>query len=91
MMPPLIGGTVCYAVVLYNLQTILLQQQEKRCCFNIINWAVKTMKSPSAFGWKKNMVPRFAVSLKVHKIKNFFDIDFGICVISLLVMSKYKN
>ncbi len=28
-------------------------------------------------------------SLKVHKIENFFDSDFGICVISLLVMSKY--
>ncbi len=27
--------------------------------------------------------------LKVHKIENFFDSDFGICVISLLVMSKY--
>jgi hypothetical protein len=25
-------------------------------------------------------------TLKVHKIKNFFDSDFGICVISLLVM-----
>jgi hypothetical protein len=28
-------------------------------------------------------------TLKVHKIENFFDSDFGICVISLLVMSKY--
>ncbi len=28
-------------------------------------------------------------ALKVHKIENFFDYDFGICVISLLVMSKY--
>ena len=27
--------------------------------------------------------------LKVHKMENFFDSDFGICVISLLVMSKY--
>jgi hypothetical protein len=27
--------------------------------------------------------------LKVHKIENFFDSDFGICVISLLVRSKY--
>jgi hypothetical protein len=27
--------------------------------------------------------------LKVHKIENFFDSDFGICVISLLVMAKY--
>ncbi len=27
--------------------------------------------------------------LKVHKIENLFDSDFGICVISLLVMSKY--
>ncbi len=28
-------------------------------------------------------------TLKVHKIDNFFDSDFGICVISLLFMSKY--
>ncbi len=28
-------------------------------------------------------------ALKVHKIENFFDSDFGICVFSLLVMSKY--
>ncbi len=27
--------------------------------------------------------------LKVHKIENFFDSDFGICVISLLVIHKY--
>jgi hypothetical protein len=29
--------------------------------------------------------------LKVHKIENFFISDFGICVISLLVMSKYLD
>jgi len=28
-------------------------------------------------------------SLKVHKIENFFGFDFEICIISLLVMSKY--
>ncbi len=27
-------------------------------------------------------------ALKVHKNENFFDSDFGICVISLLVMHK---
>jgi hypothetical protein len=27
-------------------------------------------------------------TLKVHKIENFFDSDFGICVISLLVLHK---
>ncbi len=27
--------------------------------------------------------------LKVHKTENFFDSDFGICVISLLVIAKY--
>jgi hypothetical protein len=32
---------------------------------------------------------RVVVVLKVHKNENFFDSDFGICVISLLVMSKY--
>ncbi len=26
--------------------------------------------------------------LKVHKIENFFDSDFGICVVSLLVVHK---
>jgi hypothetical protein len=29
-------------------------------------------------------------ALKVHKIENFFYSDFGICVISLLVMSNIK-
>ena len=29
-----------------------------------------------------------SICLKVHKIENFFDSDFGICVISLIVMSK---
>jgi hypothetical protein len=33
--------------------------------------------------------PVWVDDLKVHKIENFFDSDFGICVISLLVMSKY--
>jgi hypothetical protein len=28
------------------------------------------------------------LALKVHKIENFFDSDFVICVISLLVMHK---
>ncbi len=28
-------------------------------------------------------------SLKVHKIEIFFGFDFEICIISLLVMSKY--
>ncbi len=30
-------------------------------------------------------------TLKVHKIENFFNSDFGICIISLLVMSKYLD
>ncbi len=39
----------------------------------------------NTFMWKKLS----AEKLKVHKIENFFDSDFGICFISLLVMSKY--
>jgi hypothetical protein len=31
----------------------------------------------------------YVILLKVHKIENFFDSDFGIRLISLLVMSKY--
>ncbi len=37
----------------------------------------------------KNLCFFITLVLKVHKIENFFDSDFGICVISLLVMSKY--
>jgi hypothetical protein len=33
----------------------------------------------------------FLVNLKVHKIENFFGSDFGFCIISLLVMLKYKG
>ncbi len=33
----------------------------------------------------------FTLPLKVHKIDNFFDSDFGIRVISLLVISKYSD
>ncbi len=32
-----------------------------------------------------------SMRLKVHKIENFFDSDFGICGFSLLVMSKYYD
>jgi hypothetical protein len=38
------------------------------------------------------LLPNFFIiilELKVHKIENFFDSDFGICIISLIVMSKY--
>jgi hypothetical protein len=34
-------------------------------------------------------IVRGCVSLKVHKIENFFGSDFEFCVISLLVMLKY--
>jgi hypothetical protein len=33
--------------------------------------------------------PPFCWLLKVHKIEIFFGFDFEICIISLLVMSKY--
>ncbi len=36
----------------------------------------------------ENDVFRANIKLKVHKNENFFDSDFGICVISLLVMHK---
>ncbi len=32
---------------------------------------------------------RLSAPLKVHKIEIFFGFDFEICIISLLVMSKY--
>jgi hypothetical protein len=45
-------------------------------------------KGPGSFK-KKSKIGGNVDDLKVHKIENFFDSDFGICVISLLVMSKY--
>jgi hypothetical protein len=38
---------------------------------------------------EKLMHLAFTRTLKVHKIENFFDSDFGSCVISLLVISKH--
>ncbi len=48
-----------------------------------------TQKNPKklSFLYKRNS--KVCTQLKVHKIENFFDSDFGICVISLIVMSKY--
>ncbi len=36
-----------------------------------------------------NITGILATYLKVHKIEIFFGFDFEICIISLLVMSKY--
>ncbi len=33
----------------------------------------------------------FPMPLKAHKIENFFGSDFEFCIISLLVMLKYKG
>ncbi len=51
--------------------------------FNKRLWGVRA--SEDDYGIGESPKP----SLKVHKIENFFDSDFGICFISLLVMSKY--
>ncbi len=37
---------------------------------------------------KRNLSQKDTLTLKVHKIDKFFDSDFGICFISLLVMHK---
>ncbi len=37
---------------------------------------------------KKDGLGLRVLCLKVHKIENFFDSDFGICVVSLLVVHK---
>jgi hypothetical protein len=53
---------------------------------------IQTVQKPffNPHGWNGIKAKSHAtVPLKVHKIENFFDSDFGICVISLLVMSKY--
>ncbi len=44
------------------------------------------------YGYRKDKKVLCAVGtagLKVHKIEIFFGFDFEICIISLLVMSKY--
>ncbi len=51
-------------------------------------WVQLCTWSPNKL-WRSNSIFNVMVgSLKVHKIENFFDSDFGICIISLLVMSK---
>ncbi len=48
--------------------------------------SLRSIKDIVAFHTGHNFPPSGV--LKVHKIENFFDSDFGICVISLLVMHK---
>jgi hypothetical protein len=53
-------------------------------------WAFYKQKHSFLFGvMSKTPMDSLYANLKVHKIENFFDSDFGICVISLIVMSKY--
>ncbi len=55
--------------------------------------AVQTKNSirgtdPILMFFKQKNIEQLVDSLKVHKIENFLDSDFGICVISFLVMHK---
>ncbi len=57
-------------------------------CNSLKNWKGSFSVAPKfLLKFRKGFKNKFC--LKVHKIENFFDSDFGICVISLLVMSKY--
>ena len=64
----------CWIVQLHILDNILREGKIKYHCND------NAVERPD---------PKGLSTLKVHKIENFFDSDFGICVISLLVMSKY--
>ncbi len=57
-----------------------LYQFEVNNIFSQIWMDEVTITEPQSAGQK---------GLKVHKTENFFDSDFGICVFSLLIMSKY--
>ncbi len=49
-------------------------------------------KGEGALLWataNRSVLSSIGVALKVHKIEIFFGFDFEICIISLLVMSKY--
>jgi hypothetical protein len=57
-----------------------------------LNYLVQTISGENCLSLKKS---RTTLShkknhcLKVHKIEIFFGFDFEICIISLLIMSKY--
>jgi hypothetical protein len=52
---------------------------------------MKIMPNFSKLGKRVQLPPAIhaLILLKVHKIEIFFGFDFEICIISLLVMSKY--
>jgi hypothetical protein len=47
------------------------------------------LEPDSNFCWCRAFLPWKNKTLKVHKIEIFFGFDFEICIISLLVMSKF--
>ncbi len=59
----------------------------------LVDWfRVFSFVGYSSLHMKAEMIPgKFLHSLKVHKIEIFFGFDFEICIISLLVMSKYSD
>jgi hypothetical protein len=59
----------------------------KSCLNRIKNFVTPSAMKMLYFAMVYSILISYIV-LKVHKIENFFDSDFGICVISLLVMHK---
>ncbi len=84
---------------LLSHKSLLEKQQLKFKFVNLGQFTCSWIRSTGLGSWTRtadwmlihaDLDPqRSRFTLKVHKIENFFDSDFGICVISLLVMSKY--
>jgi hypothetical protein len=58
------------------------------CMYTHSSNSLEKDNSVFALDMKTGRLVPCAVKLKVHKIENFFDSDFRICAISLLVMHK---
>jgi hypothetical protein len=70
-------------------ERISISHDREKCHAIFVFWRNLLIRGGHIFSEIVRMRELQLVLLKVHKIENFFDIDFGICVISFIFMSKY--
>jgi hypothetical protein len=81
-----------YVKILKNIPVSRCTNESPWCQWQIdhmCHWHQKQVACPCQQHEMKNCSDGHYNTLKVHKIEIFFGFDFEICIISLLVMSKY--
>jgi hypothetical protein len=78
-----------YVLILRNSLFCICRSSDCLDACITTSYGMQLSASPLATQSMASSYDKLSYLLKVHKIENFFDSNFGICNISLIVMSKY--